>query len=284
MSIMNRINYIKNLNVMGCSAPDFFVAVETGFAALAPALLTLFVPGCTEIVKAKLGLSPWHAKGIRSALKAAAPPFATEANKFLYKVGYFTAERGLWYFMVADVTTEFFVQWQSLAFVAEQCQLPSAGTAYGYISPFIYPADHEGGLGITPQHNVTGMSTTLSSVRIFPGFQGTVAFSAEFDSWPTRGQGVNVHTWTEDVQSGAIIMPMDTNVPPSNPYNQTAGHFSFDTTRNVTEQEYRFKIKNNGSDNAQAISGTYTVNMQGHPTGVLPFGCNPKKTSIPFIG
>ncbi len=282
MSIMSRINYIKKLSVMGCQDPDIFVAIETGFASAAPALLSLFVPGCTEIVKMKLGLSPWHAKGIRSMIKGVAPPFAAGANKWLYKVGYFTAERGLYYFMLADVTTEFFVQWQSLAFVAEQCQLPSAGTAYGYISPFIYLPDQEVGLGITPIHNVTGMANTGSSITIFPGFQGSVAFSAEWDSWPTRGEGVSVSTWTVETDTGAIIMPYSTGQPPAQNANQTAGHFSFDTTRLLTGKTYQFMMKNNGEKHAQAISGSYTVNLRGHPTGVLPFGCKPKKTSIPF--
>ena len=283
MSIMNRINYIKDLTVMGCSDPDFFVLVETGFAAAAPALLSLLVPGCSDIVKLKLGHAPWHAKTIKSALKAAAPPFSTGANKFLYKVGYFTAERGLYYLMLADVTTEFFVQWQSLAFVAEQCKLPDAGTAYGYISAFVYNPGPEGNLGITPQHNVTGMSVTNSSIRIQPGFQGTIAFYAGFDSWPQRGLGVNVTTWIEDVETGAQIMPMTTNIPPSNPHNQTAAHLAFDVTRSVLEREYIFKRRNDGPEMAQATSGTYSVHMTGHPTGVLPFGCKLKKTSIPFL-
>lgn len=230
----------------------------------------------------KLGLSPWHAKSIRSAIKSIAPPFATGANSFLYKVGYFTAERGLYYFMLADVTTEFFVQWQSLAFVAEQCPLPSAGTAYGYIAPFIYTPEFEGPLGIGPLHNVNGMANGLAGVTIFPGFQGSVAFSAEFDSWPTRGQGVNADTWTVEDETGTIIMPMSTNQPPSNPHNQTAGHFSFDTTTRLVGKSYSFKVRNNGTGNAQVVSGSYTVQMSGHPTGVLPFGCKPKKTSVPF--
>lgn len=282
MSIMSRINYIKELNVIGCAQPDIYVTMTTGLQAAVPALLSLAVPGCTDIVKMKLGLSPWHARGIRSAIKSIAAPFASEGNKFLYKTGYFAAEAGLYYFMLADVTTEFFTTWQSLAFVAEQCPLPSAGTAYGYVSPFIYTPGHEGRLGMTPVHNVPGMAMSFGGVVIFPGFTGSVAFSAEFDSWPTRGEGVNVSTWTEEQDTGAIIMPMATNQPPSNPYNQTAGHFSFNTTTMLVGKAYNFMMRNDGSGNAQAISGSYTVQMAGHPTGVLPFGCKPKKTSNPF--
>lgn len=282
MSIMSKINYIKDLNVIGCAQPDIYVTVETGFAAAAPALLSLLVPGCSDIVKMKLGHSPWHAKAIKGLLKGAAPPFSAGANKFLYKIGYFTAERGLYYFMLADVASEFFIQWQSLAFVAEQCPLPHAGTAYGYVAPFIYTPEHEGGLGITPLHNVAGMANFLNGVQIFPGFTGSVAFSAEFDSWPVRGKGVSVDTWTVAQATGEIIMPVSTNQPPSQPYNQTAGHFAFDTTRAHTGTSYNFMVHNTGGEAAQVISGSYTVQMSGHPTGVLPWGCKIPKTSVPF--
>lgn len=282
MSIMSKINYVKSLSVMGCSDPDFFVAVETGFQSVAPALLSLLVPGCTDIVKMKLGHAPWHAKTMKGVLKAIAPPFSAGANKFLYKVGYFQAEAALYYLMLADVTSEFFINWQSLAFVAEQCELPSAGTAYGYIAPFIYPPDHEGGLGITPQHNVTGMANFLNGVTIFPGFQGSVAFTAQFDSWPTPGEGINVDTWTVESDTGTIIMPYTTNQPQGSPHNQVAGHFSFDTTRAHTGTSYSFMMHNTGGKNAQVVGGTYSVSMSGHPTGVLPWGCKFKKTSNPF--
>lgn len=283
MSIMSKINYIKDMNVIGCAQPNIYVTIETAFAAGAPALLSLLVPGCSDIVKMKLGHSPWHVKGIKGLLKGAAPPFSAGANKFLYKIGYFTAERGLYYFMLADVTSEFFIQWQSLAFVAEQCPLPDAGTAYGYVAPLIYTPGFEGPLGIAPLHNVHGMANHLSGVQIFPGFTGSVAFSAEFDSWPVRGQGVSASTWTVAVDTGQIIMPSSTNQPPSQPHNQTAGHFSFDTTRAHTGTTYNFFVQNTGESNAQVMSGSYTVHMQGHATGVLPWGCKLKPVPVPSL-
>lgn len=282
MSIMKNINYIKRLSVISCSAPDMFVLAETGFQAALPALLSLGVPGCSDIVKMKLGHSPWHRRGIRGVLKAIAPPFAVEANKFLYKVGYFTAERGLYYWMLADVATEFVATWQSMIFTAQQCELPSAGTAYGYITPFIYGFPDPTLLQPTPIHNVTGMAVGLGEVVILPGFQGTVTFSAEWDSWPTRGQGTNVTTWMTEGDDPTPITPITTNQPPSQPKNQTMGHLSFDTLHTVTAKHYHFHVQNMGPLFAQAVAGTYTVNMQGHPQGVLPFGCKPARVSNPL--
>lgn len=271
------------MNVMGCSAPDFYVTVETGFQAVAPALLSLFVPGCTDIVKMKLGLSPWHRRGISGFLKDAAPPFAVGANKFLYKIGYFTAERGLYYFMLADVATQFVTTWQSLAFVAQQCPLPSAGTAYGNIAPFIYPADLDTLLTPAPIHNVGGMHTGAHGFTIFPGFQGTLNWSCEWDSWPERGQGVNVVTWMTEDDDPTPTNMFETNQPPSQPYNETIGHSSFDTLHNFVRKDYVLHVNNIGSVAAQCVKGTYSIYMSGAPSPVLPWGCKFHKTTVPFL-
>lgn len=282
MSILRNINYIKKLNVVQCTQPDVFVLVETGFAAAAPALLNLFVPGCTDIIKMKLGISPWHARGIRSLIKSAAAPFALDATKFLYKIGYFTAERGLYYLMVADIAVEFVATWQSLVFVAEQCQLPDAGTAYGYISAFVYNPGDERIMIPAPIHNVTGMAVGTFGITIFPGFQGTLAWSTTWDSYPTRGQGVNVTTWMTEDDLEDPFSQFTTNVPPSQPRNETIGHVAFDTTRAFTGKRYVLHMRNDGDVEAQPVASSYTVQMHGHPTGVLPWGCKFKKTSIPF--
>lgn len=282
MSILRNINYLKELNVQGCSAPDITVAITTGFEAAAPALLSLLTPGCTDIVKLKLGISPWHRKGIRSLIKGIAAPFAAEGNRFLYKIGYFTAERGLYWLMVADVATQFEVTWNSLVFAAQQCPLPSAGTAYGYLAPIIYGAGQNGFLHPSPQHNVTGMAVGLNGVTIFPGFQGTVNWSCEFDSWPERGKGVSVNTWMTEDDSDIKFSEYTTNNPPSQPNNQTIGHRSFDTLRNFTRKDYVFHIENTGDTYAQVLASSYAVQMTGSPSGVVPWGCKFKKTSIPF--
>lgn len=282
MSILKNINYIKELSVMPCSQPDIFVLLKTGYEAAAPALLNLLVPGCTDIVKMKIGISPWHAKGIRSFIKAATPPFKISPTEFLYKIGYFHAERGLYYLMVADIAVEFAATWESFVRVAQQCQLPSAGTAYGYISPFIYGPGQEGLLSPTPIHNVPGMAIGLNGVTIFPGFQGSVVFSCTWDSWPERGQGVSVTTWIEELETGTIYSLSQTNNPASQPKNETIGHLSFDTVHYLTQKHYIFHYANTGDTYAQAIASTYSVPMSGHPSGVLPWGCKFKQTSIPF--
>lgn len=267
---------------MPCTQPDWLMLVETGFAAGAPALLNLFVPGCTDIVKLKIGVSPWHAKGVRSVIKAIAPPNAIEARKFLFKIGYFTAERGLYYLMLADVTTDFVATWESLIFVAQQCPLPSAGTAFGDFGGFIYIPGYNDIMPLAPHHSVPGMHVGLGTISVFPGFQGTLAYTCEFDSWPERGQGVNVTTFMTVDESIVPISLVQTGVPPTNQPGWTGGHTFFDTTRKFTLTTYHFWLTNTGGTNAQVVGGQYTLTLTGHNQGVVPWGCHPKKAEFPF--
>jgi hypothetical protein len=282
MSIMRNINYLAKLNTIGCSAPDFFVLVETGFEAAAPALLSLFSPGCTDIVKMKLGHPPFHSRLIKGFLKGAAAPFSVGANQFLYRIGYFTAEAGLYYFMLADIAVQFETTWNSMAFAAEQCPLPSAGTAYGYMAPEIYGPGQDTLMILAAQHTVGGMAVGLHGVSIFPGFQGSFTFSCEFDSWPKRGEGVSCSTWVEEVTQPDPISVSTTNVPPTQPNNETIGHLSFDTLHKLTSTQYICHVQNNGESFAQIVNSTWSVAMSGIAQPVFPWGCKPKKTSIPF--
>lgn len=282
MSLLRNINYMAELTMISCTEPDIWVIARTGLASAPPALLSLFLPGCTDIVKMKLGLSPWHARGIRSMIKGIAAPGSIGGNKFLYKVGYFTAERGLYYFMLADVTTTFLNTWQSMVFQAEQCQLPDAGTAYGYVAPFIYIPDSAGGLGITPIHNVPGMSNSLNGVNIHPGFEGNFAFECTWDSWPERGKPTNVNTWVVESEVDFPTNVMNNNAPGATLKNWSGGHGSFNTVGDVVSKTYALNYANIGDQSAQVVSGSYTVSLRGNDTGALPWGCKPKKTSIPF--
>lgn len=283
MSLLGNINYMAELSTIACTEPDWWVIATTGLAAAPPALLNLFTPGCTDIVKMKLGLSPWHARGIKSMIKQVAAPHAMAGNKFLYKIGYFAAERGLYYLMLADVTTNFINTWQSMVFVQTQCELPDAGTAYGYMSPFVYVVGLEIGLGMGPLHLVHGMAMTGSEWHIFPGFEGEIAFDVTWDSWPTRGEPVNVDSWMEAAPSTVRQQEMNSANPAGQPKNWTGGHWSFLTLGDVLPKVYKLRCFNNGPNYAQPVAGNWSCRMRGHSTGVLPWGCKPHKTTIPFL-
>jgi hypothetical protein len=170
-----------------------------------------------------------------------------------------------------------------MVFVQSQCELPDAGTAYGYVSPFVYVVDLESPLGLGPIHNVPGLAVAGSEFHIFPGFEGEIAFSVTWDSWPIRGLPTNVDTWMEMGTSPTRLQEMNNANPNGQPKGWTGGHWSFLTLGETMLTVYKLKCLNNGPNYAQPVAGTWTCRLRGNNTGVLPWGCKPHKTSIPFL-
>ncbi|HVI79103.1 MAG TPA: hypothetical protein VM715_13255, partial [Candidatus Acidoferrum sp.] len=273
--LMKDINYIKALDTIPCAPASWQVIVETGLETAGPALLTLFLPGCNDIVKTKLGLSPWHARGIKGMISKAVQPEAVNATKFLYKIGYFTAEKYLWFFQVAEVTKNFFITWQSAVYMAQQCQLPSAGTAHGYIAPFIYPGDASGPLAIAPLKLVPGVSCGLSNVAIAPGFQGSFSFTCEWQTWPERGGAANVSTWYTEDGSETVYDASTTYNPATGQKNTTAAAFWAKNDSHSAQRNFRLWMAADSATHVQPVSGTWTMSSQGRHSGLASFGCLP---------
>lgn len=276
------INYIKELNTIPCAEASPLVYITTAYETAPPALLSLVLPGCTDIAKTKLGLSPWHLRGVKGMISKITAPEALAAKTFLYKIGYFTAEKYLWFFQVADVTKNFFITWQSQVFMAQQCQLPGAGTADGYITAFTYPPTPGQHMAISARKLVPGMACGLNKLVIFPGFQGSVGWSVTWDSWPIPGMGGDVSTWvvetgTEDVQQYSRT----SNQPGSNGMT-TGGHWYGQNQSLLAPREWEFFLSNNSATPMTAVGGTWTMSLQGRQSGLTNYGCHLPKVSWPF--
>lgn len=282
MSIMRNINFIKELSRIPCAQPDIWIILETAFKSAPPAMLTLFLPGCTDIVKMRIGSSPWHARSIRGLIKGAIKPFPISERKFLYKIGYFTAEKYLWWWMVADVTTEFITTWQSMVYQEQQCELPGAGTAYGRFAPEIYIPEQEATLIVGSDQTRPCCNVETFGIVIYPGCQGSVAYSIEWDSWPVRGQGVSVDTWMTVEGGPDVTNFMSTNDPLLNNGSFTQGHLFHNKPGVLLPTIYRVHMRNNGINYAQAINGRWNVGLQGRREGGITWGCKPKPVEWPF--
>lgn len=282
MSILKDLNYIKKMTVMPCAVPDWQVIIETGFRSAPPALLSLFVPGCTDIIKTRVGLSPWHLKGVSGILKKATKPEAISGVKFLYKIGYFTAEKYLWWFMVADVTTDFVTTWQSMVFQMQQCELPGAGGAYGKFSPFVYIPGQSGRLAWSTDKAQHGVVAAGGECAILPGFEASISWSAEWDSWPVRGQGVSVSTSLEKLNNNEISDYMHTNDPNLRNGNNTLGSIYSQEIGSILPDKYVVNYTNDGDNFAQVINSRWNVSLSGRSAGTVPWGCKPKPVSWPF--
>jgi hypothetical protein len=276
------VNYIKELNAIPCAPASPEIYIKTALNTGVPALLSLGLPGCNDILKTKIGLSPWHARSISGAIKKATAPSLLGGNNFLYKVGYFAAEKYLWFFQVAEVTKEFFITWQSQVFMAQQCQLPGAGTAHGYIAPFIYTANQTGPLGIAPIKLCPGVANGLASITILPGFQGTFGFSCTWDSWPTRGGAGDVQTWyTEEGIDEARDLSHAWD-PETGQNGTTGGHWYYRNMSINLGHTFSLWMNNNSDQSMQVVAGTWSCSVQGRHSGLSSFGCAPQTPEWPF--
>jgi hypothetical protein len=282
MSILKNLNYIKQMNTIPCGQPDWFIIIETAFTSAPPALLTLFTPGCTDIVKTRLGHSPWHHRGVKALLKGVISPQVIGANKFLYKIGYFTAEKYLWWFMVADVTTEFVTTWQSQVFQMQQCQLPGAGTASGQFPPFFYQEGGERALNIGYTYHQPGILAAGQTLAVIPGFQANVGWSIQWDSWPVRGQGANVSTWYTVEDDTTPLSYSNTGDQGAGMQGVTAGHFYHNVVGGILPTRYKFWCEVQGPGLVQPTGGSWSASLFGHRAGNLSWGCNPKPAEWPF--
>jgi hypothetical protein len=282
MSILKNANYLLELDRIPCAVPDMLIIIKTGLAAAPPALLTLFLPGCNEIVKTRIGNSPWHLRGMNALIKGAIKPYPISEQKFLYKIGYYAAEKYLWWWMVADVTTEFVTTWQSMVYQEQQCELPGAGTAYGYFEAFVVPPNFSTFIPWTPSNFHPGVQYTSGGVGILPGYEATIAFDMTWDTFPVRGEGASVETSLLDVSADQFQDTMNT-MGPNTPYPfWTGGSTYHKEAPGITPAIYRVFAKNTGPKHAQIVSSSFSIGLTGRRQGNLTFGCRPKPVEWPF--
>ena len=282
MSIMKDYNYIKQIAVMQCSIPNPWVYVETALPSATLALLTLGQPGCTDIVKTKLGLSPWHTRKVKALLKGAAAPFSAEATQFLWKIGYFEIEKYLWWFMVADTAKEFLLTWQTMVFQVQQCDTPGNGTAYGYPSVLLYTPSVDQGVGIAALHLVSGVAVGGNIIQIAAGLDASVVMNIEWDSWPIRGKGTNVTTWMTVTGDDTPLNVTNTLNQPAGLQTQSVIHTYKNNPLYVRPTQYHFWARNEGDELIQIVGGSWNVSTMGRRNGLTSFGCNLKPVTWPF--
>jgi hypothetical protein len=282
MSILKNINFLRKLNRIPCGVPSPLIVIETAFESAPPALLSLFQPDCNDIVKLRIGQSPWHLRGIKGLIEGAVGAKALGAKKFLFEVGYFEVEKFLWWWQVAEVTAEFITTWQTMIYQEQQCQLPGAGTARAIFTPFGYPPNSGGALSITPTHNVHGVFFGGGLIRILPGFEATVVYWSEWESVNPPGQPVDVSTWyTED--DGNVIQDLShTNDPIALNGNRVGGSFFVPPVQPFAQKTYHFWGQNNGDNIVRPRFSSIQISLLGRQMGNLSFGCHLKPVEWPF--
>src|SRR5436190_14775085 len=116
MGVLDNLGYISKASYYPCAAPQPALILQAAGAAALPTLMSAVSFGCTDIVKMRAGISPWHARYMKALIGGAIPPDQVDkAQKILkYTV---PVEKLLFFWFVVDLETGFLDKWQSNIFM-----------------------------------------------------------------------------------------------------------------------------------------------------------------------
>lgn len=298
MGVLRNINFLRRIAKIPCTEPDMWILAETFFKAAPPALLQLFVPGCSEILQARIGIDPFggvfnpilkgppgpqgigrrgrHGKAIGAQIGGLVKGLPLGGNQFLWRIGFFHVQAALWWWQVADVTTEFLANWQSMVYEEEGCNLPDLTGYADLIPPFAYTeGTHIMGMRVGSRPGVFDVSP--SAITFAPGVSGTIGWwvnwqefnHPEIPAGPVSSYLVNVETQEQYAFS-------ETNDPDNQNGNTTGGFYRYRGQGSTGITRFRVMLDVHPTLLAtQAVQGQLRVSVSGFPHSSA-FGCNLK--------
>lgn len=300
MSVLQNLNYIAELEAMPCASPDPLVYIQTGLQAAPPALLQLLVPGCSEIVQARLGINPLAGKGTEAIVRGAAgfpqrrgqkhgkratahiqqihKPLPLGGKQFLYKTGFFAIQKALLFWQIVDVSTDFIATWSSLIRATQGCDLPAAGYVSTGIAPLIFPGPGVGYLSFGSVARYCA-DIRLQRIRVDPGSIGAVGYHMEWEPWPDPSSPkAPVTTWLEQTVTGTRSNFSTTDDPVQKNGNRTGGFKRVDNLAGASYDEYKIGFSVGGAAAMRPTVGNVGVQCYGNPH-TRSWGCNLESVS-----
>src|SRR6266446_3856123 len=136
MSGLRNLNYMKQMAYHPCQpSGDALLYIETGLQALLPLLFAFNTFSCLDIIKARAGISWKCGRTIKGIMGQGIKPKTYDGIHFLYSLGPNIVERLLWYMFVAELASDFVVNWTSLIYAGLGCTGPMAGGFHSSFSP-----------------------------------------------------------------------------------------------------------------------------------------------------
>jgi hypothetical protein len=297
MSVLRNINYLLDVTKGPCAEPELLLMVKVAFITGPPALLQLFVPGCSEIVQARLGTTPLgkgfepltkgaadglspsrrgrHGKKIDATIQRAYPGTPQGGRQFLYRIGITHIQRLLWWWLVADVTTEFFATWTSLIYEEQGCALPEGPYYARPIPPIIYGAIPQQML-MVPELKAPYFAVTTGEIHVFPGTTVSIIYSTSWRGWPdAQGQGGTANVSLVELDPIVVIATGHTNEPGEGNGMTVGGSYKYRGQHTVTTKRFAILIECEPAQvGMELYRGQLTVSSTGFPHSSA-FGCKP---------
>ena len=281
MSVSKNLNYIKRMWAHPCATPDIEIVIETAFTAGAIAVFELALFGCTDIMKMRVGKSPWHTRKLGGFIKAVHPPISMDQQLGVFRLPYVVAEAGLWYMLVAEVASNFLPQWASMMYQMNGCALP--GTGYietGLSIGFGFPGDIRvvpaGGLDFNACVRFDG-----SGVTVTPGCYANITYTVTPGTFRPDLFGPGVcRFWLEDYQGNkSTVVSYNSEAPPQG--NIKFGGMKLSAPVGVLGARAVVKMEIL-SGVMRVETGNIKASGYGRPIELVGSGCVPAKVVYPW--
>jgi hypothetical protein len=276
MGIIDNLGYISKAQAIPCAKPDPWLIIKAAGNALGPTLISASTFGCIDIVRMKLGKSPWHMRGMKALFDGMYKPELEDKINKLYKF-IVPAEKALFFFFVVDLTTEFFARWQSQMFKLGACgDLPDDCSWTGQSPAWVAPHANAQMLVTYETASMTGYCRGKPSNGFFvpAGYYWTAYHSVEVKPILKSKPVHSVTTWISDNATNSSPTHAATAPPPAPGNNVTVASMTGGQNKQSHGQMKYFWASADAE--AVAIGGSAAVSFSATPVynkGIIPVNC-----------
>jgi hypothetical protein len=277
MGTMANLGYIKTATAFTCGNVDIPLTIQ---AAGNAAMLTLFQAaslGCTDIIKMRAGISPWHSRGMRALANGILTP---AEHNLVSKVWKFIipAEKALFFMWVVDLTTGFFANWQSQMFKLGACDTKADWASGNGSDPhWVCPAPGVfGGVSYATFEKSGPLQSHIAGFEfVVPeGYYFTCSFSVKPKPFIFQGPITFADCVLKEISPPPYSYTPQRSEPPWYGNNFTAtSHWG---GQNKRHSDKVFRLTATCDQIAFADGGSYSIMVSSVPllnTGLIPVNC-----------
>jgi hypothetical protein len=281
MSILSNANYVSKVVKHRCGLPNPIIAVELAAEAALPLLFVPWTFSCTDWVKASVGISWKCGKKLQAVAKHVYGPKFTSGAAAIYELtGLSALENALWVWFVMDLAVDFAVNFTSLMYIENKCELP---------------IEHAFQCGLSSIFTDTGGDVLINGIGssgcvLIGGNEIQVTFGCYADisyscKWvPFHNDPANfgsVTTWLE-ADDGSKVALSSSGKPDKSGAAYTVGLQAHNNASRFGGTSYKLKFVVNGGVMG-CTEGSLTVSGHGKPQPLIPAGCFSDISKNPLI-
>jgi hypothetical protein len=256
------------------------IMIQAAFQSSLPILYDFTGFSCLDILKLRAGISWKCGRALKPSVRSGTEPTLFDGWTAFYQLGLAQIERALWYWFIAGEGAEAIVDWTSLIYSQQGCDLPPAGQFQGILESWVYEP------GAVVQQPIQGTPPHPSCVvvgfdfwTVLPGCECTVGYSLPVT--PFGGQPLGqIASSIEDIDDGTVFSRVSVSgTDATDPKNGTLG-ISTKISGGLSGRRCAVIGREVGGSYCTGGPGTISFDTQGHAVTVRPGTCNPAHTGV----